>query len=196
MATVVGSEGAGADIGVRGEERSSRERVTAVSIADITIRAAGSDDLPFLIDMLFEAATVSAEVQSLGKEAALAVPAIAMYLDGWGRDGDAGVVAVDGDGRRLGAAWYRLFPADAPGYGFVSPDVPELAIGVAVEARGRGVGSALLRALMDTAHEQGYRALSLAVDLRNPARRLYERVGFRVVSLSEAESAATMMVGV
>ncbi len=103
-------------------------------------------------------------------------------------------MAVDGDGRRLGAAWYRRFLAEAPGYGFASPDVPELTIGVAAEARGRGIGRALQNALIETARGHGCRALSLSVDLRSPARRLYERVRFRDVSVSEADSAAALMV--
>src|SRR5690349_14251409 len=106
----------------------------------ITTRAIREDDLAFVADMLWEAAAVDAGVRAMGKEAAMAQPFVRKYLDGWGRAGDAGVVAVDAAGRRLGAAWYRLFPAEAAGYGYVAPDAPELSIGVAEDARGRGVG--------------------------------------------------------
>jgi ribosomal protein S18 acetylase RimI-like enzyme len=86
----------------------------------------------------------------------------------------------------IGAAWYRLFPADAPGYGFVAPGIPELAVAVVPEFRGMGVGTALLRALISRASEVGYRGISLSVDSRNPALGLYERLGFQVVKDGES----------
>ena len=48
------------------------------------------------------------------------------------------------------------------------------------EHRGRGIGTALLRALLDEAAEAGKR-LSVHVELNNPSRRLYERLGFAPV---------------
>ena len=52
------------------------------------------------------------------------------------------------------------------------------------EARGRGVGRALLRALIDPARETGLDHVSLEVLLRNAeARRLYERLGFAAVDV-------------
>lgn len=161
----------------------------------LTIRPVQADDLPFLWDMLWEAAAVDAGMRARGKDAALADPLNRKYLDGWGRLGDAGVVAADETGRRLGAAWYRLFLVEAASYGFVAADIPELAIGVAAEARGQGVGSALLDALLAMAREQVYQAVSLSVDRRNPARGLYERHGFRDAGLSApTESSLTMIV--
>ena len=46
------------------------------------------------------------------------------YVEGFGRAGDCGVVA-ESAGLPVGAAWYRRFPADRPGYGYVSEDIPE-----------------------------------------------------------------------
>ena len=160
-----------------------------------TVRRVEDADLPFLRDMGFEAAAVAPVIRAMGRDAAFALPELARYLEGWGRPGDAGVVAIDATGRRLGAVWYRCFPADPPGYGFVAPDMPELSIGVLAEERGRGVGGALLEALKAVAREQGYRALSLSVDRQNPARRLYERHGFRDAGVSSpADSSVTMLV--
>ena len=102
------------------------------------------------------------------------------YVIGWGRDGDAGVVALD-DGFPAGAAWYRLFTADEPGYGFVDESTPELAIAVVPSRRGRGIGELLLASLLDRARADGIRQLSLSVERGNPALRLYEKHGFRVV---------------
>lgn len=158
------------------------------------IRGALPDDEPFLWDMGWEATAVDDGLRALGREAAFALPHIRRYLDEWGRPGDAGVVAVAQDGHRLGAAWYRRFPVDDPGWGFVAADVTELSIGVAEDARGRGVGSALLDAILAVAREQGHRAVSLSVDRRNPARRLYERTGFRDAGVCDpTESSVTMI---
>jgi ribosomal protein S18 acetylase RimI-like enzyme len=158
------------------------------------IRPAQPDDQPFLSDMGWEATAVDAEMRALGREAAFTSPHVRRYLDGWGRVGDAAVVAVAANGQRLGAAWYRLFPFEEPGWGFVAPDVPELSIGVAVTARGKGVGSALLDALLTLAQEQGYRAVSLSVDRQNPARRLYERKGFRDAGISDPTDTSVTMI--
>jgi GNAT superfamily N-acetyltransferase len=159
----------------------------------LEIRLAQLDDEPFMWDMAWEATAVDAGMRALGREAAFAIPHARRYLDGWERPGDAAVVAVV-DGQRLGAAWYRLFPAEDPGWGFVATDVPELSIGVAAEARGRGVGSALLDALLTLARERGYRAVSLSVDRRNPARRLYERKGFRDAGISDPTDSSVTMI--
>ena len=69
--------------------------------------------------------------------------------------------------------------ASAPGYGFVDEETPELAVAVVPNARGKGVGTALLTALLDRARADGYAALSLSVDRANEgAIALYEQHGF------------------
>ncbi len=124
-------------------------------------------------------------------EEVLSKPELARYLEGWGRQGDTAVLAVDLDGgRRLGAAWYRLMTSEEPGYGYVDDQTPEIALAVVPDHRGRGVGGALLRELREAARSQGYNALSLSVEKGNPALGLYERNGF--VKLFETEDAWTM----
>ncbi len=161
---------------------------------DVTVRPASLADMPFLRDMLWEATAVSAAMRARGKEASLALPSVSKYLDGWGRPGDVAVVAVAARGEPLGAAWYRLFPADAGSYGFVAPDIPELTVGVTAGARGRGVGTALLRALLDTARAQGFPRMSLSVDRQNPARALYERLGFRDAEVSPPDDTSITLI--
>jgi ribosomal protein S18 acetylase RimI-like enzyme len=110
-------------------------------------------------------------------------PAVAVYIEGWGRPGDAGVIAEGEDGvpPRPGAAWYRRFTQAEHGYGFLAPEVPELTVAVAPQNRGRGVGTTLLEALVERAEAEGAPALSLSVEDDNPALRLYERLRFERV---------------
>lgn len=110
---------------------------------------------------------------------------VALYVEGWPCAGDAGVVAEDDAGRALGAAWYRLFAEDEPGYGFIDPSIPEITAAVRSEVRGRGVGTALLEALVERARADGHEALSLSVEMDNPAAHLYERAGFARVGRGE-----------
>ena len=108
-------------------------------------------------------------------------PELACYVAGWGRYGDAAVLALDEDtGADLGLAWLRLWLEAETGYGFVDRATPELAIAVRPEHRGRGIGSCLLDALIDRASQQ-HGAVSLSVSADNPAVRLYQRLGFEVL---------------
>jgi len=105
-------------------------------------------------------------------------PEIRRYTDEWGaRPDDLGLVAL-ADGEPVGAAWLRLFSAAEPGYGFVDEATPELSVALQAEFRGAGIGTRLLRALLDEARARGVAAVSLSVQDANPARRLYERLGF------------------
>jgi GNAT superfamily N-acetyltransferase len=158
------------------------------------IRPLQPDDEPFQWDMGWEAVASNAEARARGRETVMALPQLRRYFLDFGRPGDAGVVAVTADGARLGAAWFRLFSAEEPGFGFIAVDVPELAMGVVAEARGQGIGGVLLDALLTLAREQGFRALSLAVDRQNPARRLYERKGFRDADISDPTDSDVLMI--
>jgi len=115
-------------------------------------------------------------------EELLLQPELARYVSGWGRIGDTAIVALDRLDEPVGAAWFRLFEPEEPGYGFVAADVPELSIAVYPECRGQHMGGLLLGTLVSRARSDGYRAISLSVAEANPARRLYVRHGFEVAA--------------
>ena len=102
------------------------------------------------------------------------------------------MVAVDSSGQPIGAAWYRLFAAGDPGYGFIAAGIPEVTIAVVPAHRRKGTGTALLKALLALARKEGLTALSLSVEQDNPALELYERLGF--VRIKPTENSWTLQV--
>lgn len=106
-------------------------------------------------------------------------PEFRHYHRGWPTGSDYGYVAELATGEAVGAVWLRFFPAHDPGYGYVSAEVPELSVWVVAEHRGFGLGERLIHETIRRARERGLGGISLSVEEDNPARRLYERMGFR-----------------
>jgi GNAT superfamily N-acetyltransferase len=145
------------------------------------VRSATQADGYFLREMLLHAAFPPGAVKPALDEV-LQDERLARYIVNWRRPGDGGVVA-EAEGQPIGAAWYRRFSRNEPGYGFISEDIPELSIAVVPEMRGRGIGRTLLVRLIEQARAEALPALSLSVSVRNPvAMRLYESLGFRTVA--------------
>jgi GNAT superfamily N-acetyltransferase len=71
-------------------------------------------------------------------------------------------------------------PGDRAGIRFRREDIPEMSVGVRPGRRGRGIGTDLLNGLIEHARSRRL-ALSLSVQETNPALRLYQRLGFRLV---------------
>ena len=138
---------------------------------DLVIRPAVQDDLEVLWDFLAMAA------YEPGAAVAKAVPGVAKYLVDWQRPGDFGFIAEQ-NGEIIGAAWARRFSAEELKVAFGDEEAPKVSIGVKPNARGQGVGEKLMRALIGEAGRRGL-GLNLSVRSENPARRLYERLGFR-----------------
>ena len=139
---------------------------------------AGPQDVRFLRDMLKHAYH-----WRLNEDPDLPV---ARYVNNWGRPGDTGLIAWENG--PVGAAWYRLFTASAPGFGFVDEQTPELTIAVVPSRRGSGLGAELMQALLERARNDGHAAVSLSAG--KGMTKLYERSGFRAIE--EKDGTVTM----
>ena len=145
------------------------------------LRPASAADLPFLTEMLLEACNWDGTPWY--DEAKVRADDHAWrYLADWPRPADLGVVA-EIDGTRAGATWVRLLTGERPGYGYIADDVPELTLGVSPSFRRRGVARALLTELITQSRVASFARLSLSVDPGNPARKLYESLGFHKVGV-------------
>jgi ribosomal protein S18 acetylase RimI-like enzyme len=160
------------------------------AVTDLSILPIADDDLPFVREMLYEAAFWRGTSGAPPLDEALERPDLAVYLAGWGRFGDVGLIARVG-GEPAGAVWVRRFREDVHGYGYVDEPTPELTIGVGRDRRGLGLGRCLLTAMLVGLRLRGVENVSLSVEDDNPARRLYERLQF--VPWATADGATTMV---
>ena len=150
------------------------------SIADV--RLAQEDDKDFLIKM--------SQYASVIEDRPLPDPTSEETLGKLPTSEDIAIVACGASGERLGAIWiYHHEPPLLTDENNMA--LPEIIIAVTEEARGNGVGSQLLDQL-DVVAATKYKALSLNVHVRNPARNLYLRKGFVDVGQGRGELGIAM----
>jgi GNAT superfamily N-acetyltransferase len=140
-------------------------------VTDVVIRRADKLDVPFLRSLLgFAYGWHVAAFDTFDIS-------IYHYVDAWGRKGDAALIAAEG-GHPIGAAWYRLFPATRPGFGFVDEETPEITAVVLPTKQGQGIGQQLVSALVERAKADGYPAVSVSVQRGHADERLFREQGF------------------
>jgi GNAT superfamily N-acetyltransferase len=140
-------------------------------LAHMLIRAAVDGDRAFVVEM----ARLACSLEGRHAVPLAGEPEVAALLPG---PADVTLVVVNEAGARLGAAWCHTH-APPLLLGEDGRPVPEVVLAVCPPSRGRGIGTALLDALADTARPAAA-ALCLNVHLLNPSVRLYIRTGFRV----------------
>lgn len=140
------------------------------------LRPLKQEEYSLLEDFLYDAIFVPVGEEALPRSVLLE-PSIQNYYQDFGRAHDYCLVAEQ-EGKLLGAVWARVLSGSVKGYGYVDEHTPELAISVQNEFRGMGIGTALLRAMLDLLQRAGYGQTSLSVQKENPAADLYKRLGF------------------
>ncbi len=159
-------------------------------MAALSIVPLADRHLSYAREMLYEAAYWRGTVDAPPIDEALSLPSLSIYLERWGRPGDDGLIASVG-GEPVGAVWVRRFSDHAHGYGYVNELTPELSIAVATGHRGCGVGRCLMTAILAELRLQAVAQVSLSVEDDNPARQLYQSLGF--VIWRATDSASTML---
>jgi ribosomal protein S18 acetylase RimI-like enzyme len=147
---------------------------------DYVIRPLTAADEPILWEMLYQALQTS---EGAPPRDIVRQPQFARHAEGWGRAGDTGFVAYDAKqkDKLLGAVWLRL----AGDQRDETKATPELAFAVKPGLRRRGIGAALLTQLVKATPQQS--TISISAPANNPAVRLYERFGFKIVRQGERD---------
>ena len=143
---------------------------------DWIIRAMRPEEYPLLEEFLYQAIFVP-EGEVPPERSIVKKPELRVYVDGFGTGPADRCMVAEASGAVVGAAWSRIMDD----YGHLDDETPSLAIALLPEWRGRGIGGALLRALLEALARSGFRRASLSVQKANRAARLYGRLGFEVV---------------
>ncbi len=140
----------------------------------VIIRKLREDETGLLKDFLYEAIFIPEGAEPPDRSI-VDLPELALYYENFG-DGPAdNCLAAEAGGRVVGAVWSRIMED----YGHVDDQTPSLAISLCRECRGRGIGTEMMRRMLELLRDQGWKRASLAVQKANPAVRMYRAVGFR-----------------
>ncbi len=149
---------------------------------DYIIRKIKQSEIELLSDFLYEAIFIPEEVAPPPREI-INQPELQVYISDFGkRDSDSCYVA-EVNGRIVGAVWVRIMND----YGHVDDETPSFAISLYKEYRSQGIGTALMKAMLDELKEKGCKQASLAVQKTNYALELYKKLGFKVVDENDEE---------
>ena len=141
------------------------------------IREIRPDEYPLLDDFLYEAIFVPDGFEAPPRSI-IAQEDLQVYVRDFGRYPDDHCLVAECDGQVIGAVWARVMDD----YGHIDDHTPSLAISLYPEYRGRGIGTDLLRRLLDLLRQKGYRQVSLSVQKANYALGMYRKAGFEVLT--------------
>ena len=141
------------------------------------IRPIRPSDVPLLKDFLYEAIFIP--------EGAVAPPRdivddenLQVYIRDFGKSPDDYCLVAEADDKIVGAIWSRIMDD----YGHIADDTPSIAISLYKEYRNQGIGSELLKQMLDLLKGKGYKSVSLSVQKANYAMKMYQKAGFNILS--------------
>lgn len=101
-----------------------------------------------------------------------------VYIRDFGKFPDDRCLVAESNGKVVGAIWSRIMND----YGHIDNHTPSIAISLYKEHRNKGVGTELLKQMLDLLRKDGYRSVSLSVQKANYAMKMYQKAGFKVLS--------------
>ena len=142
----------------------------------ITIRRLRADESELLKDFLYEAIFIPEGVEPPDRSI-IRQPELSLYYEDFGAGKADNCLVAEVEGKVVGAVWTRIMDD----YGHVDDNTPSFAISLYKEYRSQGIGTEMMRTMLDLLKRQGWKRASLAVQKANYAVRMYEAVGFRTI---------------
>ncbi len=106
-----------------------------------------------------------------------------VYVKDFGTKKDDKCFVAEVGKKIVGAVWVRIMSD----YGNVDDETPSLAISLYKEYRGYGIGTELMKTMLENLMKSGYKRCSLSVQKTNYAAQMYLKVGFEILDENEEE---------
>ena len=148
---------------------------------DYRIREIRENEYCILSEFLYEAIFIPVGMEKPPK-AIIEQPELQVYIADFGKSDDWCLVAEVKE-KIVGAVWVRVMDD----YGHIDDETPSFAMSLYEEYRNMGIGTALMRDMLEFLKNKGYRRTSLSVQRVNYAVRMYQKVGFEVIDENEEE---------
>ena len=148
---------------------------------DYRIREIRENEYYVLSEFLYEAIFIPVGMEKPPK-AIIEQPELQVYIADFGKSDDWCLVAEVKE-KIVGAVWVRIMND----YGHIDDETPSFAISLYEEYRNMGIGTALMRDMLEFLKNKGYKQTSLSVQKANYAARMYQKVGFEVIDENEEE---------
>ncbi len=148
----------------------------------MVIRELRDNEKDLLRDFLYEAIFIPEGMEPPPRDI-IERPELKLYYEDFGSGNADYCFVAEDDGKVVGAVWTRIMDD----YGHVDMETPSFAISLIKEYRGKGIGTELMRKMLEHLKDQGFKQASLAVQKSNYAVRMYEKVGFRTVDENSEE---------
>jgi ribosomal protein S18 acetylase RimI-like enzyme len=150
----------------------------------VVIRPLETDEVPILKELLYEAIFIPEGVEPPPYDI-IKKPEVDIYIRDFGnKKDDLCLLAVVND-KIAGGVWIRILADEIKGFGNIDPETPEFSISLFKEYRNRGIGTVLMRQMIDLMRNKGYKQTSLSVNKANYAVRMYKKVGFEIIRENE-----------
>ena len=142
---------------------------------DYQIREIRENEYPILSDFLYEAIYIPEGMEKPPKSI-IEQPELQVYITDFGKADDWCLVAEVKE-KIVGAVWVRIMDD----YGHIDDKTPSLAISLYEKYRNLGLGTALMKEMLQFLRSKGYKQVSLSVQKANYAVNMYRKVGFEVI---------------
>ena len=146
------------------------------------IREMKTHEYNYLEDFLYEA-IFQPDKTNLMPKSIIEQQELKVYIEDFGSAKDDYCLCAESDKKVIGAVWVR----NVNGYGSIDENTVEFAISLYPDFRGYGIGTDMMRRMLEYLVHEGYNKASLAVQKDNYAFKMYLNIGFEIVDENDEE---------
>lgn len=169
-------------IGTNDTEGIANYLIKEFNIINYSIREMKTTEYSLLEDFLYEAIFVPKGIDAPSRSI-INSPELQIYVADFGTQKHDRALLAEINGKVIGAVWVRIMND----YGHIDDKTPSFAISLYKEYRGLGIGTVMMKEMLNTLKKAEYERVSLSVQKANYAVKMYLKLGFEIVEETEEE---------